>query len=162
MEDLEFLKEIKVEEYSAQQSQDNDFGPLPTDKWFQVSIHGCDLAQTKNGKGWMVKIRFDVFGPSHAGRVVFDQMLIKHTSETAERIGREKLCEILAAVGINSTPTSRSEFSQLVGKQLDVRFKTEKSEGYDPKSVIGRAKKHSNGSTSAPPSQSFNDSDVPF
>jgi len=160
MEDLGFLKEIKMDEYRAQPAQDNDFGPLPTDKWFQVSINGCELQQTKKGNGWMVKMRFDVFGPSHAGRVVFDQMLIKHPSEIAERIGREKLAEILEAVGIERTPSSRSEFAHLVGKQLEVKFKTEKSDGYDPKSVIGRARKGTNGSTAAP--GVFNDDDVPF
>ena len=47
------------------------FEPLPTDVDFHWEIADAEIKATKSGYGTMLKVRCNVLGPTHVGRVVF-------------------------------------------------------------------------------------------
>jgi len=86
--------------------------------WYNVSINSADLMQTKSGTGQYIKLRLDVTGPTHQGRVVFANINVKNDSQKAEEIGRQQLGELMRAIGL---PRVR-DTDQLIGGNLQVKL----------------------------------------
>ena len=47
-----------------------NFEPLPAG-WYTATITKAELKTTSAGNGQFIKLRYDITGPSHQGRVVF-------------------------------------------------------------------------------------------
>jgi hypothetical protein len=47
----------------------NNFEPLPAG-WYSATISQSELKDTKAGNGQYIKLRYDITGPTHQGRVV--------------------------------------------------------------------------------------------
>jgi hypothetical protein len=101
------------------------YEPLP-DGWYDVTIGGCEIKETKAGTGKYLHVRYDVTGPSHSGRVVFGNLNIRNQNPKAEEIGRQQLGELMDSVGIGKL----SDTDQLIGNRLKVRLSTRRSEQY--------------------------------
>ena len=101
------------------------YEPLP-DGWYDVTIGGCEIKETKAGTGKYLHVRYDVTGPSHAGRVVFGNLNIRNQNPKAEEIGRQQLGELMDSVGIGKL----SDTDQLIGNRLKVKLSTRRSEQY--------------------------------
>lgn len=135
------------------------FDPLP-DGWYDVRIHSAEVVETKNKKGKMVKLRYDVEGPTHAGRVVFDQMVVLHSeSSDAQRIGRGKFARICKSAGFKSKP---KDTKLLVGKTLAVKLSTETSEYRGEKRTNNVSKDFKESSGVSSPPDDYDDDDIPF
>jgi len=81
-------------------SQDRDFAPLP-DGWYRLKVTEADLRENSQRTGTYIKLRFDVLGPTHQGRVLFSNITNEHaTSRKAEAIGRDQLDVLCKAGGI--------------------------------------------------------------
>jgi hypothetical protein len=93
-----------------------EFEPLPAG-WYRARATKADLKDTAAG-GSRISIRFDIMGPTHAGRVVFGSINIRNASETSERIGQQQLGEMCRAIGVPRL----EDTDQLVGKTLDIRL----------------------------------------
>jgi hypothetical protein len=104
---------------------ERSFDPLPAG-WYNVTISGADLKQTKAGNGEYIAVRYDVAGPTHAGRVVFGNLNIKNPNPTAESIGRQQLGELMRAAGFAKV----EDTDQLIGGQLQIKLDIRKSEQY--------------------------------
>jgi hypothetical protein len=111
--------------------QDQDFQPIP-DGWYRVEVKKAELKATKDGNGQYINVQYSVMGPSHAGRVVFDIINVRNASAEAERIGLAGLKRLKLAVGLPSL----TDTDQLVGRNLEIDVKTQKSADYGDKNVV--------------------------
>lgn len=94
-----------------------NFEPLPAG-WYTVTITQAELKDTKLGGGQYIKLRYDVTGPSHQGRVVFGNLNIKNANPKAEEIGRIDLGNIMRAIGLAKV----TDTDQLVGGSLSIKL----------------------------------------
>ena len=115
----------------ADQVQDQDFQPIP-DGWYRAEVKKAELKATKDGKGQYINVQHGVLGPSHAGRIVFDIINVRNASAEAERIGLAQLKRLKLAIGLPSL----TDTDQLVGRNLEIDVKTQKSEEYGDKNVV--------------------------
>jgi len=93
------------------------FEPLPAG-WYTATISQAELKDTKAGTGQYIKLRYDITGPSHEGRVVFGNLNIKNPNPKAEEIGRADLGEIMRAIGLGKV----TDTDQLIGGQLGIKL----------------------------------------
>lgn len=112
--------------------QGSTYDPLPAG-WYTATIADAELKTTKDGSGQYIKIRYDITGPTHQGRVVFGNLNIRNASAKAEEIGRQQLGEIMRAIGLARV----TDTDQLIGGalqiKLDVRAATEQ---YDAQNEV--------------------------
>jgi hypothetical protein len=94
-----------------------DYSPLPPGE-YQTTIKDAELKATNDGTGQYIKLRLDVTGPTHAGRVVFSNINIRNKSSAAEGIGRAQLGAIMKAIGL----ATLQDTDQLIGGQLTVKL----------------------------------------
>jgi hypothetical protein len=94
-----------------------NFEPLPVG-WYTCTISQAELKDTKAGNGQYIKLRYDITGPSHQGRVVFGNLNIKNANPKAEEIGRQQLGEIMRAIGLVKV----ADTDQLIGGQISIKL----------------------------------------
>ena len=94
-----------------------NFEPLPAG-WYTVTISEAELKSTKAGNGQYIKLRYDVTGPTHQGRVVFGNLNIKNPNPKAEEIGRIDLGNIMRAIGLAKV----TDTDQLIGNSLSIKL----------------------------------------
>lgn len=117
------LETVYVE--SEMPKSDRNFDPLPPG-WYDVRITEGEVKQTKAGTGSYLKLRYDVEGPTHQGRVVFGNLNLRNPNPEAERIGAQQMGELLRAVGMARLEDS----DQLIGKTMSVKLSVKESEQY--------------------------------
>lgn len=93
-----------------------DFAPIPAGE-YTATIKSADLTPTKDGSGQYIKLRLDVTGPTHTGRVIFANVNIRNQSSAAEQIGRAQLGAIMKAAGL----ASLADTDQLIGVALGIK-----------------------------------------
>lgn len=113
----------------------DSYEPLP-EGWYNVRISEADVQMTKAGTGRYIKLRLDVIGPTHEGRVLFTNLNINNPNPEAERIGRQQLGDVLRAIGLAAI----EDTDQLVGGTLSVKAVIKAQEGYEPRNEIKRFK----------------------
>lgn len=114
---------VNLEDLPESQSSD----ALPAGD-YQVRITEASINATKAGTGQYIKVRLDVTGPTHQGRVVFTNLNIQNPNPKAEEIGRQQLGELMRACGIASI----SDTDQLIGGQMTVKVTVKHDEQYGP------------------------------
>ena len=103
----------------------SNFEPLPAG-WYSATITQAELKDTKAGNGQYIKLRYDITGPSHQGRVVFGNLNIKNPSAKAEEIGRQQLGEIMRAIGLAKV----TDTDQLIGNQISIKLEVKNDPQY--------------------------------
>lgn len=109
---------------SLPEGSTGDFTPLP-DGWYSAFIAKAELCTTKAGTGQYIKLRYDITGPTHQGRVVFGNLNIRNPNPKAEEIGRQQLGDIMRAIGLAKV----QDTDQLVGGALSIKLVTKPAEG---------------------------------
>lgn len=104
--------------------QGSTYDPLPPG-WYTATIADAELKTTKDGSGQYIKIRYDITGHTHQGRVVFGNLNIKNASAKAEEIGRQQLGEIMRAIGLARVTDTDQLIGGSLSIKLDVRAATE-------------------------------------
>ena len=99
------------------QGKAGNFEPLPAG-WYTSTITQAEVKKTKAGNGEYIKVRFDITGPTHQGRVVFGNLNIKNANLKAEEIGRQQLGEIMRAIGLAKV----ADTDQLIGGQISIKL----------------------------------------
>jgi hypothetical protein len=99
------------------QGNTGSYDPLPAG-WYNANITAAELKPTKDGSGQYIKVRYDITGPSHQGRVVFGNLNIKNKSAKAEEIGRQQLGDIMRAIGLPKV----TDTDQLIGGSLSIKL----------------------------------------
>jgi hypothetical protein len=82
---------------------------LPAGK-YPAEIVDATVATTKNQKGTMLNLTWQINQPGFEHRHVYQSILTRHESAEAERFGRYKLKDLCVACGITSTVTDLGEF----------------------------------------------------
>jgi len=95
---------------------DNELAVVPAG-WYTATIAEAEVKTSKRGDGQYLSIRYTILGPTHQGRSVYGNVTLRNASETATRIGRAQLKELMGAAGL----TQLSDTDQLVGVTLQVR-----------------------------------------
>jgi hypothetical protein len=104
---------------------DRNFEPLPAG-WYDATISNAEIVPTKMGNGKYIKIRYNINGPTHQGRVVFGNLNVRNPNPKAEEIGRQQLGEIMRAIGL----TSLKDTDQMIGGNLAIKLDIRISEQY--------------------------------
>jgi len=104
---------------------DRNYDPIP-EGWYDVEIKGAELRTTKAGTGQYIAVRYDVTGPTHAGRVVYGNLNVSNPNPKAEEIGRQQMGELMRSIGL---PVLQ-DTDQLVGGRLSIKVSIRKSEQY--------------------------------
>ena len=107
------------------------FEPLPAGD-YQVRIAETSINSTASGTGQYIKVRMDVTGPTHQGRVLFTNLNIKNDSQKAEEIGRQQLGAIMRAIGLDSI----SDTDELVSGAMTVKVVIKQSDQYGPQNEV--------------------------
>lgn len=107
------------------------FDPIPAGE-YTVRITEAGVQQTQAGTGEYIKLRMDVTGPSHEGRVLFANLNIKNPSQKAEEIGRQQLGAVMRAINL----TAINDTDQLIGGDLKVKVAIRQSEQYGPQNEV--------------------------
>jgi hypothetical protein len=102
-----------------------NFEPLPAG-WYTATISQSELKATKAGNGQYIKLRYDITGPSHQGRVVFGNLNIKNANPKAEEIGRQQLGDIMRAIGLAKV----ADTDQLIGGQIAIKLEVKEDAQY--------------------------------
>jgi hypothetical protein len=87
--------------------------------WYQALASGCELRDTKAGNGSYMSIKWTLEGPSHQGRVLFDNINVRNPSEKAEEIGREQMGQLMRAGGLPRL----QDTDQVVGIRCEIKVK---------------------------------------
>ena len=124
--------------------QDGDFAPIPI-AWYSGNITGAELRNTRKG-GQYISMMYSVTGPSHQGRVIFDNINIVNDNPKAVEIGYETLAKICKAVGL----TVVQDTDQLIGRSLDIKVDIEKSDEYGDKNIVKGVRATEGGASSMP------------
>lgn len=103
------------------------FDPIPAGS-YNVRIADASLEKTKAGDGQYIKLRLDVTGPSHEGRVLFTNLNIQNPNPKAEEIGKQQLGSIMRAINLPAV----SDTDQLVGGVMTVKVTIKQDEKYGP------------------------------
>ena len=99
------------------QGTGGNFEPLPEGN-YNATITQAELKNTNDGGGQYIKLRLDITGPSHQGRVIFSNLNIKNASAKAEEIGRQQLGDIMRAVGLPKV----TDTDQLIGGNVNIKL----------------------------------------
>lgn len=125
---MAFLGKISASELP--ESTGSEFEPLPAG-WYQACITGSDLTDTKSGSGQYIKVKYDILGPTHAGRLVWQNLNIRNQNPKAEEIGLRQLGEVLRALGL----VEIEETDQLVGGNVEIKLAV-KTDDYGTKNEV--------------------------
>jgi hypothetical protein len=106
-------------------SKMGSFEPLPAG-WYTATINQAELKDTKANNGQYIKLRYDITGPTHQGRVVFGNLNIKNANPKAEEIGRQQLGEIMRAIGLAKV----TDTDQLIGGQISIKLEIKQDDQY--------------------------------
>ena len=109
----------------------SNFDPLP-EGWYNSSITGAEIKDTKAGDGKYIAVKYTITGPSHQGRVIFGNLNIKNESAKAEEIGRQQLGEIMRAIGLARVTDS----DQLIGGNLVIKLDVKADEEYGDRNEV--------------------------
>lgn len=107
------------------------YDPLPAG-FYNATIANAELKTAKSG-GQYLNVRYDITGPSHAGRVVFGMVNLTNPNQRAEEIGRQQLGELMRAIGLDTLKDS----DQLIGGRLKIKLTVEESEQYGMQNRVG-------------------------
>jgi hypothetical protein len=109
-----------------------DSVPAPTTNYdaipaglYEATIANAEIKDSKSG-GKYFNVRYDITGPSHAGRVVFDMITISNANPKAEEVGRQQLGELIRAIGLDKL----ADTDQLIGGSLIIKLDVKQSEKY--------------------------------
>ena len=104
-------------EYSVDTLPESSFEPVPAGT-YDVIINEASSKQNAKGTGSQLVVKYEILGPACVGRVIFDNLNIRHTNKIAEQISLQNLSALLRAVNV---PRLR-DTDQLLNKRLKIRI----------------------------------------
>ena len=129
-----------------------DYEPLP-EGWYSADIGDAEIRVTKDGTGQYIRCRYNITGPTKAGRMVFGNLNIMNKSQKAEEIGRQQLGELMRSIGLGRI----EDTDQLIGCPLQIKLSIRPAEnGYAAQNDVRgfRAPEGAARSTAAPAASS--------
>lgn len=123
---MNIIGNLELEDVSLDEGNDsNSYAALPPAK-YRVMISRASYVPTAAGTGFRIPLQLTVIGGDHNGRTVFEGLNVVNPNETAQLIGKQRLAEILDALGIERsdfTDTDQIEGGVLIAKVTRSRIK---------------------------------------
>ena len=117
-----------------QEVEPNKFDPIP-EGWYQVRITGAEVKTTKAGTGQYVSLSYDILGPTHQGRKMWDNINISNPSRVCEEIGEQQMARIRSAIGLPRITDTDQLMNAII--QVKVKIKDDKNNVVDYKAIEG-------------------------
>ena len=112
----------------VQTTSENDFQPIPAGK-YSVYIEDISINETRAGTGQYLRIKLRVAdGQPYANRIIWTYINFQNTNPVAERIGQQKLNQLLLSCGLHVIQDTDELLNRVVLAQVVVR---EASNGYE-------------------------------
>ena len=112
----------------VQTTSENDFQPIPAGK-YSVYIEDISINETRAGTGQYLRIKLRVAdGQPYANRIIWTYINFQNTNPVAERIGQQKLNQLLLSCGLHVIQDTDELLNREVLAQIIVR---EASNGYE-------------------------------
>ena len=105
-------------------AQTTNYDALPAG-FYDATIANAEIKDSKSG-GKYINVRYDITGPTHAGRVVFGMITIVNANPKAEEVGRQQLGQLIQSIGLDKL----ADTDQLIGGQLTIKVTVDESEQY--------------------------------
>lgn len=110
---------------------DDKFAPIPLG-WYAAEVVGAEKKYTKAGDGAYFNLQWRILGPSHAGRIIFELVMVEHPNPQVVDIGKRSLASMLTAMGRRQMEST----DDLHGQPCEIKVGLESSPGYDDKNVV--------------------------
>jgi hypothetical protein len=91
---------IDLSDIEISSTEPGSFECLPPGK-YRVLIARADYKKTASGNGMRIPLELSIVGGDFAGRTLFEGLNVDNPNETAQLIGRQRLKEILEAIGLD-------------------------------------------------------------
>jgi Protein of unknown function (DUF669) len=117
---------------------------------YVAEIDDAFITPTKNGSGQMVSFKWKIVEGDYENRIVFDQVLIRHDSPEAERIGRQKFKDICDAVKLTGQVTDLDAL-KFIKASIRVGIEKDKNGQYADKNKVTRVQRYDMSNGSKPP-----------
>lgn len=112
----------------VQTTSENDFSPIPAGK-YSVYIEEITINETRAGTGQYLRIKLRVAdGQPYANRIIWTYINFQNTNPVAERIGQQRLNQLLLSCGFHVIQDTDELLNREVLAQVIVR---EASNGYE-------------------------------
>ena len=112
--------------FTADTEKKTSFEPLPAG-WYTATITESTVVDVKAPKtGTYIKNRYDILGPTHAGRVVFGNITLTNSNPAAEEMGAKQLNDLLCSIG----KAKCDDTDELIGKSMEIKLVVKSSEQY--------------------------------
>jgi len=96
---------------------------------YVFEITKAELVQNKNKNGRYLDLEHTVISDHSKGRKVFTRWNVEHPNPTAERIGLERVNQIIEFGGMDAEPESEKD---MLGVMIGGRITVREDPGYDP------------------------------
>lgn len=97
------------------------FEPIPAG-WYNARITEAEVKSTKAGTGTYLKVRYDITGPTHQGRVIYGNINLSNPNQQAEQIGIQQLGSLARAIGLEVI----SDSDQLINRDVQIKLSIKK------------------------------------
>lgn len=141
--------------YNTDEMPSGEYDVIPAG-WYQVMIVKTEGKNAKNG-GWYVAIRFEIFGPTHAGRNVWSNLNLKNANSEAVRIACQNLGEINRALGLSMI----KDTEEWHGRSLEIKLVIKNDSTYGEQNDV-KGYRAIDGSASVPASSAAEKKKMPW
>jgi hypothetical protein len=119
------------------------FEPVPEGTYL-ARMNRIEETATKNGKGVMLKVGFQIVNGDFKNRLIFHNFLVEHTNPAASEIGLEQVDRYLQAVGVKGgfedIGFDRSKLEDYLELPFNLGVKIETQEGYKDRNKVSTFK----------------------
>lgn len=133
---------------TVEEDEGGDFDLIPAGN-YQARIVGSDEYENKKKNGRIIELQWQIDGPSHSGRRLWQRLNYIHENPTAQKIAGQDLKAITDAC---KKPHGISSTEELHGIPMMIRVKIKNNPTYGDQNEVGRAKplKNARPATSKP------------
>jgi hypothetical protein len=111
---------------------ERSYEPLPAG-WYEAVITESEEKENKKKDGSYIQLKFQIFGPSHNGRVIFGRLNLNNPNDQAVGIARQDLKAIVMACGLARCTSTE----QLHDIPLMIKLTVKPGDGnYEPSNEI--------------------------
>lgn len=101
--------------------EQDSFEPIPAG-WYNARITEAEVKSTKAGTGSYIKVRYDITGPTHQGRVIYGNINLSNPNQQAEQIGIQQLGSLARSIGLEVI----SDSDQLINCDVQIKLSIKK------------------------------------
>jgi len=127
------LSHVNIDNIDISPDSGVGFSLLPEGKYL-AKVTDSSLTPTRSGNGHILELTWQIQSGPHERRLVWDKITLIHTSEQAQKIGRQQWKLALRAAGIDHSPQDSSEIHNRLVK-IHVKTKPA-SNGFEASNAV--------------------------